>query len=120
MKLERVVAALVVLGMGAVLPDVASAATIRATVSWTDNSNNEDGFRVERKTGAAGTFVEVSAVGPNVNTFADEALSPGTEYCWRIVAYNAVGSATSPEGCATTPSAPTGPSGVSVAVTVVP
>ena len=120
MKLERLLAAVLVLGLLVVLPDVASAATIQATISWTDNSTNEDGFRVERKTGTGGTFVEISAVGPNVITFVDTSLAAGTEYCWRIVAFNAVGTAASPEACATMPSGPAGPSGVGVSVTVVP
>ena len=29
------------------------------TLGWTDNSNNEDGFRIERKTGTAGTYVPI-------------------------------------------------------------
>jgi len=70
------------------------------TLMWTDNSNNEDGFNVERKLGQTGTFAQVGQVNANVETFVDDTL-PGDElYCYRVNAFNASGvSPWSGEGC---------------------
>ncbi|MGH7453549.1 MAG: fibronectin type III domain-containing protein, partial [bacterium] len=82
---------------------------------WADSANNEDGFKIERKTGAAGTYVQIATVGANVTSFSNlSGLSPNTEYFYRVRAYNAGGnSAFSNEASATTlASAPTAPSGL--------
>jgi Divergent InlB B-repeat domain len=71
-------------------------------LAWTDNSNNEDGFRIERKTGTSGTFSQIASVGVNVTSYTDTNLTDGATYCYRLRAFNAAGnSAYSPEGCAT-------------------
>jgi hypothetical protein len=59
-------------------------------LAWTDNSNNEDGFKIERKT-ATGNFTEVASVGSNINTYSDKGLSPDNEYTYRIFSFNATG-----------------------------
>lgn len=74
-------------------------------LSWTDNATNELGFRIERRDGQAGSWVEIDSVGPNVTTYTNSspALTPDTEYCYRVTAFNAGGdSASSNESCATT------------------
>ena len=69
-------------------------------LSWTDNSNNEDGFKIERKTTASGTYSEIAQVGPNINTYNNTGLTGGTEYCYRVRSYNAVGNSSySNESC---------------------
>ncbi len=60
-------------------------------LSWTDNSNNEDGFKIERKTTVSGTYSEIAQVGPNVTSYNSIGLSGGTQYCYRVRAYNAAG-----------------------------
>ncbi len=80
----------------------AGAAQLRLT--WTDNSNDEDGFKIERKLGQAGTFSQVATVGPNIISYTDTGLTGETTYCFRVRAFNAAGdSAYSNENCATTP-----------------
>lgn len=74
---------------GASLTVVSSAAL---TLSWTDNANNETGFRIERKTGAGGTYAEIATVGPNVTSYPDTGLTVNTTYYYRVRAYNALGS----------------------------
>jgi plastocyanin len=59
-------------------------------LTWSDGSNNEASFRVERRDG--GTFVEIGSVGPNVRTFTDSGLGPGTLQFYRVRAQNAGGS----------------------------
>lgn len=73
-------------------------------LSWTDNSNNEDGFKIEQKIGA-GTFTQIATVGANVNTYNNTGLAAGTTYTYRVSTYNSAGnSAYTPEVQAATQS----------------
>ncbi|MFW5951180.1 MAG: fibronectin type III domain-containing protein, partial [Gemmatimonadota bacterium] len=82
------------------------------TLSWTDNSDTETGFRVERSPDGAGTFAEVTTTGPDVTDYTDTGLEPTTTYDYRVVAFNDAGDAApTPVASATTqpipvPSAP--------------
>jgi hypothetical protein len=72
-------------------------------LSWIDNSNYETGFRIERKSGAGGTYNLLDTVGANVTTYPDMGLTAGTTYYYRVGAYNASGdSAYSNEANSTT------------------
>ncbi|MGH7600708.1 MAG: fibronectin type III domain-containing protein, partial [bacterium] len=85
----------------------------KINLAWADSANNEDGFKIERKAGAAGTYVQIATVGANVTTFSNlSGLSPNTEYFYRVRAHNANGnSAFSNTASATTlAGAPTAPS----------
>lgn len=69
-------------------------------VSWTDNSNNESGFRLERRT-AAGGYQPLAMLGANITVYADTNVVPGVSYCYRVKAFNAAGeSMYSNEACA--------------------
>ncbi|MFH1226387.1 MAG: kelch repeat-containing protein [Planctomycetota bacterium] len=57
-------------------------------LSWTDNSNVEDGYKIERKTGAAGTYALLSTTIANTTSCSDTALTPDTIYYYRVRAYN--------------------------------
>jgi len=59
-------------------------------LTWTDNSNNELGFKIERKTGA-GAFVEIAQQGANATTYLDAAVVVGTTYTYRVRAFNSAG-----------------------------
>lgn len=86
-------------------------------LTWQDNSNNEVGFKVERKLGVAGTFAEITQPTINVTTYTDTGLAFATSYCYRVRAFNAAGnSGYSNEACATTTAnpLPTAPSGLTV------
>jgi probable HAF family extracellular repeat protein len=60
-------------------------------LTWTDNSGNELGFRVQRALGATGTFARVAEVGASVTTWTDAGTKPGKTYRYRVQAYNAAG-----------------------------
>ena len=59
-------------------------------LAWTDNSNNEDGFRIEQATGG-GAFAEIATVGAGVTTFNNTGLAASTAYSYRVRATNAGG-----------------------------
>jgi acid phosphatase type 7 len=59
-------------------------------LSWTDNSNNETGFKVERSSNGT-TFTQISTLGVNVTTYASTGLSTSTKYYYRVGAYNSGG-----------------------------
>jgi len=83
---------------------LASAAQLQ--LSWVDNSSDETGFKIERKTGTGGTYAQIASVSANVTSYTDSSLTNSTTYCYRVNAFNSAG--TSPytaEACAITPAA---------------
>ena len=63
-------------------------------LTWKDNSNNETGFKIERKTGACDSINEWAQIvtkEANVKTHTNTGLTANTTYSYRIRAYNAVG-----------------------------
>ncbi|NJM14697.1 MAG: carbohydrate-binding protein [Bacteroidales bacterium] len=76
-------------------------------LSWTDNSGNEDGFRIERKTGSGGTYAEIATAAANANTYSSTGLAASTQYYYRVRSYNTAGNSSySNEANATTPAGP--------------
>jgi len=64
----------------------------RLVLNWTDNSNNESGFKIERCTGVNCTnFAPVVTVGAGVITYTNTNLARRTTYRYRVYAYNASG-----------------------------
>jgi hypothetical protein len=95
------------------VPSSLSASSVSETqinLSWTDNSINEDGFRIERKTGSGGTYSEIATVGADVTSYNNTGLSEATSYYYRVRAYNSAGNSSyCDEANATTyPAAPSG------------
>jgi len=86
-------------------------------LSWTDNSDNEDGFEIERSFDGS-NFNLLHTVGANVNTYNDTGLAEETQYWYRVRAYNDAGDSDySNTASATTPSCggtepPVAPSGL--------
>jgi K319L-like, PKD domain/Fibronectin type III domain len=60
-------------------------------LSWTDNSDNETEFKIERSTDAGVTFTEIATVGADVTTYPDTGLAPSTTYAYRVRASNSGG-----------------------------
>ena len=95
--------------------------TNRVSLSWSDNSNNETGFKIQRKTGITGTYGDIGTTGSNATSYTDNdtALKDGTLYYYRVSATNATGdSAFSNEASGTTPlAAPTSATATAVSST---
>ena len=61
-------------------------------LTWTDNANNETGFKIERCKGSTCTnFTQIATVGANVTKFSNTGLTANTAYRYRVRAYNAAG-----------------------------
>lgn len=59
-------------------------------LSWTDNSDNEDGFLILKSNSTAG-FDTLVTVGANQTSYVDTAVVEGETYYYRIRSYNAHG-----------------------------
>ncbi len=60
-------------------------------LSWSDNSSNEAGFKIERKTGVAGTYAQVATTAANATSYNNTGLSSSTQYFYRVRANNSAG-----------------------------
>ncbi|NJM15434.1 MAG: fibronectin type III domain-containing protein [Bacteroidales bacterium] len=69
---------------------VASTSHNRIVINYTDNANNEDGFRIERQP-SGGAFTQIGVLGSNMTSFVDDGLPQNTTYTYRIKAYNVGG-----------------------------
>lgn len=68
-----------------------SASSSQIDLSWTDNSNNEDGFYIERSADASFTTVSTFSVSTDVTAYSDTGLTHDTQYWYRVMAYNGIG-----------------------------
>jgi hypothetical protein len=82
--------------------------TSAINLTWTDNSTDETGFKLERKTGSGGTYAEITGnIAVNATTYSNTGLTANTTYYYRLRAYNAAGNSTySNEVSATTAAIP--------------
>jgi hypothetical protein len=82
-------------------------------LTWTDNSNNEDSFRIERSSDGT-NFTQIASVGVNVTQYGDSGLSSQATYYYRVraansyntlsySAYTNIASATTPSGSNSVP-----------------
>lgn len=84
----------------------AAVSTTEIALTWTDNSNNETSFRIERKT-LGGSYVEVASAPANSTGATVGGLSPETAYSFRVRARNGNGdSSYSNEAAAATKAVP--------------
>ena len=60
-------------------------------LSWTDNSTNEDGFKIERGPATAGPFTQIGTTLSNTASYTDSGLADATTFCYRVRAYNTAG-----------------------------
>ena len=68
--------------------------TFFVNLSWTDNSDNETGFVIERKNGdstSVNPYILIDTVSANETAYTDTGLTPNTTYTYRAFAFNNVG-----------------------------
>jgi hypothetical protein len=79
----------------------------RIALSWVDNAELEEGFRLERSE-AGGGFSEIAVLPADTVAYTDTGLSAQTTYSYRLYAFNSAGvSADSNIAAATTEAPPT-------------
>jgi hypothetical protein len=59
-------------------------------LTWKDNSTNEIGYKIERKTDS-GVFTEIGSTVTDITTFSDKTVSLNTNYTYRVYSFNKVG-----------------------------
>jgi hypothetical protein len=77
-------------GVGLQAPTNLTALVIPPDVllNWEDNSQIEDGYAIERREGAAGTWTEIARVGASVRDYIDANVPEGIYY-YRVKAFSA-------------------------------
>ncbi|TAE75524.1 MAG: T9SS C-terminal target domain-containing protein [Bacteroidetes bacterium] len=62
-------------------------------LQWTDNSTDEVGFRVQRKTGVAGTYTDLGAsnLAANTTSTSDATIMAGNTYFYRVASIKGAG-----------------------------
>ena len=94
-----------------VTPKTVRALAISSTVlfvDWTDDSENETGFRVERSATGADPWTAAHSVGAGSTGIHDGDRTPDEKACYRVIAFNSFGEAPpSATACAIPPAAPT-------------
>ncbi len=71
-------------------------------ITWTDNSVNESGFRIEVAGSVTGDWAASGGVGPDITT-AQRSAAVEVEVCYHVVAYNEFGDAAPSSPACTTP-----------------
>jgi len=61
------------------------------TIGWNDNSNNENGFIVERGVGDPVVYTQIANLGKDSTLFVDENIIDNTIYYYRVKSYYALG-----------------------------
>ena len=71
-------------------------ATSSSTINlgWMDNAINEIGQRIERSVGSNANYVYLTNVGVGITAFTDTGLLDGTQYYYRVLAFNTGGFST--------------------------
>ncbi len=69
-----------------------AASSSQANLSWSDNSTNETGFKVERKIGS--TWSQIATVGASIEAYQNKGLAANSTYYYRVRAYNSDGYST--------------------------
>src|SRR5207249_5199269 len=50
---------------------ITSLLTNKVSLSWTDNSGDETGFKIQRKTGVGGTYATIKTTAANITSYTD-------------------------------------------------
>lgn len=69
------------------------------TLHWQDNSDNENGFRIEVSKDNGKTWGLLTAVGQNITTRTVNAPAGKSRWCFRVRAYNQLGMSDPSQWC---------------------
>src|SRR5207302_7016475 len=65
--------------------------TSQINLAWSDNSNNETAFVIERSSNGT-TFTQIATVVADITSYSDTGLTIGSPYSYRVKASNTAGS----------------------------
>jgi hypothetical protein len=57
-------------------------------LAWTDNSNTESGFKIERSPNGTSDWTQIATVGANITAYPNTGLTCNTPYWYRVRAFN--------------------------------
>jgi hypothetical protein len=60
-------------------------------LQWNNNSNNQTGFAVQRSSDGGATWTTIVMLSGNPNNYTDTTVARGTNYTYRVYAYNILG-----------------------------
>ncbi len=60
-------------------------------LTWSDNSDNENGFKLERSKNGGTDWVVVTSTGKDISSYKNTGLEAGTSYSFKVMAFNAAG-----------------------------
>jgi hypothetical protein len=83
----------------------------QVTLTWTDNSFNEDNFIIQRRI-SGGTYTDLATLDSNVTSYIDAAVASGITYDYRIASENAFGESSYQELSILIETIPAAPSGL--------
>lgn len=66
-------------------------ATGRLLLTWVDNSYNEQGFYIERRSGVTDRWIQIRTVGAGITYYEDTGLEYEHNYYYRVRAFNDFG-----------------------------
>ncbi|HEY1082458.1 MAG TPA: fibronectin type III domain-containing protein [Prosthecobacter sp.] len=65
-------------------------ASSQITLNWAD-AGREDGYRLERHSGADTAWTQIASLGPDVTAYTDTTVVAGQRYRYRLIPFNALG-----------------------------
>ncbi len=82
---------------GPVVPPATQSNTV--VLNWTagiaaSEPNQQTGFRIERSTNDCSNLSPIITVAASITTYTDTLVDSGTTYCYRVIAFNAIGDST--------------------------
>jgi titin len=87
------------------------------TLNWTDNSDSEQSFSIERSVGNNLSFAQLATVGPGVQTHVDSSgLAINTTYYYRVRAVNSIGASGYTNEASTTTTVPSAVAAIGSAI----
>jgi hypothetical protein len=79
------------------------ASSTQINLTWTDNSSNETGFKIQRSATTGGPWTDVTTTAADAISYIDTGRTPGTPYYYQVIATDGVNDSTaSNEASATT------------------
>jgi hypothetical protein len=62
-----------------------------ATISWSDNSTNEDNFEVHKSVGTSDNFIKAATLPAGTTQYVDNTLFAHTKYFYKVLSRNVAG-----------------------------